>query len=78
MASEPDKKFEKLIKYIGAMIEVWRKKKLVLFRPLLPFGTLGEAHAHCTHLQIAQADTQTEFCKRGQLLPTLKRIQHYV
>ena len=24
------------------------------------------AHAHCTHLQIAQADTQTKICKRVQ------------
>ncbi len=35
-------------------------------RPLLPFGTVGEAHTHCTHLQIAQADPQTEICKRVQ------------
>ncbi len=25
-----------------------------------------EAHAHCTHLQIAQANPQTEICKRVQ------------
>ena len=32
-----------------------------------------EAHAHCTHLQIAHADPQTKICKRVQfLLPTLK------
>ncbi len=28
-----------------------------------------QAYAHCTHLQIAQADPQTEICKRVQFLP---------
>jgi hypothetical protein len=32
-----------------------------------------EAHAHCTHLQIAQADPQTKICKRVQLSPTPKK-----
>jgi len=33
---------------------------------------LNEANAYCTHLQIAQADPQTEICKRVQFLtPTL-------
>lgn len=27
-----------------------------------------EANAHCTHLQIAQADPQTKICKRVQFL----------
>jgi len=31
-----------------------------------------EAYAHCTHLQIAQTDTQTKICKRVQFLPTYK------
>ena len=31
-----------------------------------------EAYAHCTHLQIAQADSQTKICKRVQL-PQSKR-----
>jgi hypothetical protein len=26
----------------------------------------NEAHAHCTHLQIALADPQTKICKRVQ------------
>jgi len=30
---------------------------------------LNEANAHCTHLQIAQADPQSEICKRVQFLP---------
>jgi hypothetical protein len=56
---------------IGSLIEDWCKKKLVFAHPLLPFGTVGEAHAHCTHLQIAQANPQTEICKRVQFLPPL-------
>jgi hypothetical protein len=62
---------KKLIENIGSLIEVWCKKKLVFAHPLLPFGTVGEAHAHCTHLQIAQANPQTEICKRVQFLPPL-------
>jgi DNA sulfur modification protein DndC len=53
------------------LIEGWCKKKLVFARPLLPFGTVREAHAHCTHLQIAQADAQTKICKRVQFLPVV-------
>jgi len=41
-------------------------KRFCFAYPLLPFGTVWEAHAHCTHLQIAQADTQTKICKRVQ------------
>ena len=33
-----------------------------------------EAYAHCTHLQIAQANPQTKICKRVQLLPTHLRM----
>lgn len=51
---------------IGSLIESWCKKKLVFAHPLLPFGTVREAHAHCTHLQIAQADAQTKICKKVQ------------
>ena len=52
------------------MIDGWCKKKLVFARPLLPFGTVREAHAHCTHLQIPQANPKTEICKRVQFLPS--------
>jgi hypothetical protein len=45
------------------LIEGWCKKKLVFALPLLPFGTVWEAYAHCTHLQITQADTQPKFAK---------------
>jgi hypothetical protein len=62
------------IEYKSSLIEVWCKKKLVFARPLLPFGTVGEAHAHCTHLQITQADTQTKICKRVQF-PTPTEIE---
>jgi hypothetical protein len=50
---------KKRIENIGSLIEGWCKKKSGFARPLLPFGTVREAHAHCTHLQIAQADPQT-------------------
>ncbi|NPD86025.1 hypothetical protein HNS38_14725 [Lentimicrobium sp. L6] len=46
-----------------ALIEVWCKKKLVFARPLLPFGTVGEAHAQTAHLQIAQGNLQPKFAK---------------
>jgi hypothetical protein len=60
---------KKRIDNIGSLIKGWCKKKLVFARPFLLFGTVGEAHAHCTHLQIAQATPQTEICKRVQFLP---------
>jgi hypothetical protein len=64
---------KKRIENIGSLFEGWCKKKLVFARPLLPFGSVVEAHAHCTHLQIAQADPQTQICKRVQSLPPLKK-----
>jgi hypothetical protein len=60
------------IENISSLIEGWCKKKIVFARPLLPFGTIGEAYAHCTHLQIAQTNAQTKICKRVQFLPSLK------
>jgi hypothetical protein len=59
---------------IDSLIEGWCKKKLVSALPLLPFGTVREAHAHCTHLQIAQANTQTKICKRVQFSNALHPI----
>jgi len=52
------------------------KENFVFARPLLPFGTVWEANAHCTHLQNAQATAPTEICKRVQLpiSITLKHI----
>lgn len=61
---------KKRIEKIHSLIEGWCKKKLVFARPLLPFGTVREAHAHCTHLQIPQTNPQTEICKRVQFLPS--------
>jgi len=58
---------KKRIENRSSLIEAWCKKKLVFARPLLPFGTVGEANTHCTHLQIAQADPQTKIFKRVQL-----------
>jgi hypothetical protein len=63
---------KKQIGNISSLIEDWCKKKIVFASALLPFGSVGEAHAHCTHLQIAQAYPQTKICKRVQFLPTLK------
>jgi hypothetical protein len=57
---------KKRIENIVSLIEDWCKKKLVFASPLLPFWTVREAHAHCTHLQIPQANPQTEICKRVQ------------
>jgi hypothetical protein len=59
---------KKRIENIVSLIEGWGKKKIVFASPLLPFGTDWEAHAHCTYLQIAQADAQTKICKRVQLI----------
>jgi len=60
---------KKRIENIGLLIEGWCKKKLVFADPLLPFGTVREAHTHCTHLQIIKANPQTKICKRVQFLP---------
>jgi len=63
------------IENISSLIESWCKKKIVFADPLLPFGTVREANAHCTHLQIAQADTQTQICKRVHYSnPPIQRI----
>jgi len=58
------------IKNNNILIEVRSKKKIVFATALLPFGTVRESTAHCTHLQIAQAYAQTKICKRVQFLPT--------
>jgi hypothetical protein len=65
---------KKWIDYIVSLIEGWCNKKLVFARPLLPFGTVGEALAHCTHLQIAQANAQTKICKRVQFPSTITNL----
>jgi hypothetical protein len=56
------RKFEKTY----SLLEGWCKKKIIFANPLLPFGTVREAIAHCTHLQIALAGPQTKICKRVQ------------
>jgi hypothetical protein len=62
---------------ILALIETYCKKKLVFPDPPLHFGTIGEDHAHCTHLQIAQANLQNEICKRVQFLAYPQRPSFY-
>jgi hypothetical protein len=69
-------KLKKRIENISSLIEGLCKKKIVFACPLLPFGTVREAYAYCTHLQIAQADTQTKICKRVQFLPTLGGVYY--
>jgi hypothetical protein len=49
------------------LIESWCNKQLVFARPFMLYGTVEEANAHCTHLQIALAITQTKIYKRVQL-----------
>ena len=48
-------------------------KRFCFDDPLLPCGTIWDAHTHCTHLQIAQANPQAKICKRVQL-STLKHF----
>ena len=48
---------------IVLLIKNWCKKKLVFSDSLIPFGTVGEANAHCTHLQITQANHRPKFAK---------------
>ena len=38
-------------------------KRFCFADPLLPFGTVWEANAHCTHLQIAQTNSEPKFAK---------------
>ena len=37
--------------------------------PLLPFGAVRKANAHCTHLQIAHAIPQPKFAKECNYPP---------
>ncbi len=53
---------------IEKKLSAW--KDFVFPHPLLPFGTIWESLAHCTHLQIAHAVPQTKICKRVQFLPS--------
>lgn len=69
-------KLKKQIENISSLIEGLCKKKIVFATALLPFGTVGVASAHCTHLQIAQAAPQTKICKRVQFLPTLGGVYY--
>jgi len=60
------------------LIEDWYKKRLIFADPLLPCGTVGETHAHRTHLQITQSNPQPKVCKRvlflyRHLISTLRK-----
>jgi hypothetical protein len=60
---------KRVLKHIIRKLTDW--KDFVFADPLLSFGTIKEANAHCTHLQIEQAISQTEICKRLQFYQTL-------
>jgi hypothetical protein len=70
------KNLKKRIENIISLIEGWCKKKIVFARPLLSFGSIREANAHCTHLQIAQVNPQTEICKKVQFLRRFLETQY--
>jgi len=59
---------------ISIQIKGWCKKKIVFANTLLPYGAIEEAYAHCTHLQIAPANPQSQICKRVQFSPPLKDV----
>lgn len=46
------------------------RKDFVFADPLLPFGTIREAHTHCTHCQATRANTLTKACQRVQFYQT--------
>jgi hypothetical protein len=48
-----------LIENIDSFIEDFCKKKLDFANAPLPYRSIGEAYKHCTYLQIAKADAQT-------------------
>ena len=60
------------IEYIN--LKLIELNNFVFSDPLLPYGAIREANTHCTHLQIAQADTQTQICKRVQFYPSLTEL----
>ncbi len=45
-------------------------KKIVFPSRLCPSGQFWDTNAHCTYLQIAQANPQTKIYKRVQFLQT--------
>jgi TM2 domain-containing membrane protein YozV len=63
---------------ISTQIKSWCKKKIVFANTLLPYGAIEEAYTHCTHLQIAPADSQPPICKRVQFSPPLKDAIKYI
>ena len=59
---------------IVAQIERYCKKKLVFARPLLPFGTVREAHPQTTHLATPTHKLTLLLPKELFFLPTLGAI----
>jgi hypothetical protein len=56
-------KLKNRIDKISSLIEVWCKKKLVFATALLPFGTVGVAHAQIAHLFFANTQSNVEKTK---------------
>ncbi len=56
-----------------ALIKSYCKKKLVFARPLLPFGTVGEAHVQIAHLVFADTHKPTQKNQKSNFLPTLEQ-----
>jgi len=54
-------------KFENIMMTTADWKYFVFADSLLPFGTIGEALSHCTHLQIACAYSQNKICKKCNL-----------
>jgi hypothetical protein len=61
------------IENISSLIESYCKKKLVFARPLLPFGTVGEAHAQIAHLVFADTHNPTQKNQKSNFLSTLEQ-----
>ncbi|MCF6213577.1 MAG: hypothetical protein L3J45_06080 [Flavobacteriaceae bacterium] len=62
-------KLKNTIKKILELTETYYNKKIVFANALLPYGTIWEAIAHCTHLQIAPASLKAKFAKECNYLP---------
>jgi hypothetical protein len=60
-------KTEKLL----TLIEAYCKKKIVITSPLLLFGKVREAYAHCTHLQSRTSQRSTKALQKSAILPAL-------
>jgi len=49
-------------------------KRFCFAHALLPYWAIGEANAHCTHLQIAQAKPKPKFAKEYNFCRRFKEM----